>query len=127
MILFILFQDTANAVQLGYHMEKLIFDLADTHFFFNDLEVKCAALVFLVNTWDVHHMGICSLKCISTYRNHGFNGVSLLRSATKFTSTTCLRTTTAKISGEGARFSSNERERERRRVRPECASDCMSE
>lgn len=32
-------QDTANAVQLGYHMEKLIFDLADTHFFFNDLEV----------------------------------------------------------------------------------------
>nr|XP_045585883.1 eyes absent homolog 2-like [Procambarus clarkii] len=33
-----LFQDTANAVQLGYHMEKLIFDLADTHFFFNDLE-----------------------------------------------------------------------------------------
>ncbi|XP_050734327.1 eyes absent homolog 2-like isoform X2 [Eriocheir sinensis] len=31
-------KDTANAVQLGYHMEKLIFDLADTHFFFNDLE-----------------------------------------------------------------------------------------
>ncbi|CAL4063224.1 unnamed protein product [Meganyctiphanes norvegica] len=31
-------KDQGNAIQLGYHMEKLIFDLADTHFFFNDLE-----------------------------------------------------------------------------------------
>lgn len=63
-------------------MEKLIFDLADTHFFFNDLEVKCAPLVSLgvvylrnigvisFNTYEVHHIK-CLLPEGHIYRNHG--------------------------------------------------------
>ncbi|KAL7644359.1 UNVERIFIED_CONTAM: hypothetical protein RMT77_005186 [Armadillidium vulgare] len=31
-------KDIDNSISLGYVMEKLIFDLADSHFFFNDLE-----------------------------------------------------------------------------------------
>ena len=31
-------KDPNIAAQLGYRMEKLIFDMADTHFFFNDVE-----------------------------------------------------------------------------------------
>uniref|UniRef100_A0A8D8ZI49 Eyes absent homolog n=2 Tax=Cacopsylla melanoneura TaxID=428564 RepID=A0A8D8ZI49_9HEMI len=31
-------KDVQNVVQLGYRMEELIFSLADTHFFFNDVE-----------------------------------------------------------------------------------------
>lgn len=33
------FQDTQQIVQLGFRMEEMIFSLADTHFFFNDVEV----------------------------------------------------------------------------------------
>ena len=33
------FQDPQSSVQLGLGMEEKIFGLADTHFFFNDLEV----------------------------------------------------------------------------------------
>lgn len=35
-----LFQDTQQIVQLGFRMEEMIFSLADTHFFFNDVEVR---------------------------------------------------------------------------------------
>ena len=34
------FQDPQSSVQLGLRMEEMIFGLADTHFFFNDLEVS---------------------------------------------------------------------------------------
>ena len=34
-----IFQDPQSSVQLGLRMEEMIFGLADTHFFFNDLEV----------------------------------------------------------------------------------------
>lgn len=34
-------QDPATVLNLGLQMEELIFELADTHLFFNDLEVNC--------------------------------------------------------------------------------------
>lgn len=33
-------QDPATVLNLGLQMEELIFELADTHLFFNDLEVR---------------------------------------------------------------------------------------
>lgn len=33
-------KDVQSVVQLGYRMEELIFSLADTHLFFNDVEVE---------------------------------------------------------------------------------------
>lgn len=33
-------QDPATVLNLGLQMEELIFELADTHLFFNDLEVQ---------------------------------------------------------------------------------------
>lgn len=36
----ILFQDSAKAVSLGLWMEEMIFNLADSRLFFNDLEVR---------------------------------------------------------------------------------------
>lgn len=33
-------QDAQNVAQLGYKMEEMVFNLADTHFFFNDIEVS---------------------------------------------------------------------------------------
>lgn len=33
-------QDPAAVLNLGLQMEELIFELADTHLFFNDLEVQ---------------------------------------------------------------------------------------
>lgn len=33
-------QDPATVLNLGLQMEELIFELADTHLFFNDLEVS---------------------------------------------------------------------------------------
>lgn len=40
-------QDPATVLNLGLQMEELIFELADTHLFFNDLEVcsDCLARV----------------------------------------------------------------------------------
>ena len=35
-----IFQDAPNSVSLGLRMEEMIFNLADTHLFFNDLEVR---------------------------------------------------------------------------------------
>ena len=34
------FQDPPGSVSLGLRMEEMIFNLADTHLFFNDLEVS---------------------------------------------------------------------------------------
>lgn len=33
-------QDTTASVRIGLMMEEMIFNLADTHLFFNDLEVR---------------------------------------------------------------------------------------
>jgi len=35
-----LFKDPPTSVSLGLRMEEMIFNLADTHLFFNDLEVS---------------------------------------------------------------------------------------
>ncbi len=36
----LIFQDAQSTVQLGYRIEDLIFKLADTHLFFNEIEVS---------------------------------------------------------------------------------------
>lgn len=41
-------QDPATVLNLGLQMEELIFELADTHLFFNDLEVQWDTLRLLV-------------------------------------------------------------------------------
>ena len=33
-------QDPQNVIQLGYGMEAMVFKISDTHFFFNDIEVR---------------------------------------------------------------------------------------
>ncbi len=38
--LYLFIQDSATVLNLGLQMEELIFELADTHLFFNDLEVS---------------------------------------------------------------------------------------
>lgn len=37
-------QDAGTMLNLGLQMEELIFELADTHLFFNDLEVQCGQI-----------------------------------------------------------------------------------
>lgn len=44
--MFFFLQDPPTSVSLGLRMEEMIFNLADTHFFFNDLEVSPARFVF---------------------------------------------------------------------------------
>lgn len=39
------FQDTQNVVQLGFRMEEMVFNMADTHFFFNDIEVVISTVM----------------------------------------------------------------------------------
>lgn len=41
-------QDTTTSVRIGLMMEEMIFNLADTHLFFNDLEV-CSCLFYLAS------------------------------------------------------------------------------
>lgn len=43
------FQDPPTSVSLGLRMEEMIFNLADTHLFFNDLEVS--------SNWFTHTLG----------------------------------------------------------------------
>lgn len=47
-VFFSIFQDPPTSVSLGLRMEEMIFNLADTHLFFNDLEVRlvCVSLFF---------------------------------------------------------------------------------
>lgn len=44
------YQDPPTSVSLGLRMEEMIFNLADTHFFFNDLEVSQNFL----RLWGIH-------------------------------------------------------------------------
>ncbi len=41
------FQDAPASVSLGLRMEEMIFNLADTHLFFNDLEVCIFVCLFV--------------------------------------------------------------------------------
>lgn len=41
------FQDPPTSVSLGLRMEEMIFNLADTHLFFNDLEVSARTFLLL--------------------------------------------------------------------------------
>lgn len=46
-------QDTTTSVRIGLMMEEMIFNLADTHLFFNDLEV-CSYLLYFNNSLFNH-------------------------------------------------------------------------
>lgn len=60
-------QDPPMAVTLGLRMEEMIFNLADTHLFFNDLEVR-----------DTHHTQThhikqgfgCGTNCCHSFKYH---------------------------------------------------------
>ena len=45
-VCFCVFQDPPGSVSLGLRMEEMIFNLADTHLFFNDLEVSFNLFIF---------------------------------------------------------------------------------
>lgn len=49
MMLSVFYQDPPMAVTLGLRMEEMIFNLADTHLFFNDLEVG-----YTLDTQETH-------------------------------------------------------------------------
>jgi hypothetical protein len=56
----LLLQDTHSVVQLGFRMEEMVFNLADTHFFFNDVEVR--------NTLHcLHALSVCLSVCLSVF------------------------------------------------------------
>lgn len=44
---FSFYQDTTTSVRIGLMMEEMIFNLADTHLFFNDLEVWICSFPFI--------------------------------------------------------------------------------
>lgn len=52
------FQDPQASVQLGLRMEEMIFSLADTHLFFNDLEVS-TSLVFCLKMMQMTDVCLC--------------------------------------------------------------------
>lgn len=41
-------QDTTTSVRIGLMMEEMIFSLADTHLFFNDLEVWSCLIAYFI-------------------------------------------------------------------------------
>lgn len=45
-------QDAPSSVQYGLGMEEMIFNLADSHFFFNDLEVGLSLLLGLYTSCE---------------------------------------------------------------------------
>lgn len=54
-------QDTTTSVRIGLMMEEMIFNLADTHLFFNDLEV-CGCLFYLTS------FSVIIFMCLQTWR-----------------------------------------------------------
>jgi len=46
---FFVFQDPPGSVSLGLRMEEMIFNMADTHLFFNDLEVRTSVIALWLN------------------------------------------------------------------------------
>lgn len=55
------FKDPPTSVSLGLRMEEMIFNLADTHLFFNDLEVS-------IHSFKIHRdyliFNICLVLCV---------------------------------------------------------------
>ena len=49
--LFRILQEPQASVQLGLRMEEMIFNLADTHLFFNDLEVSSKTCPIIELNW----------------------------------------------------------------------------
>jgi len=94
-------QDPPLAVTLGLRMEEMIFNLADTHLFFNDLEVsKLLSLLsdlfyhFSSNQCVCNSMAPCWLTVVT---NHT---MCLNRSVTRCTLMTPLQMITDRTSGE---------------------------
>lgn len=60
-LLHFFFKDPPTSVSLGLRMEEMIFNLADTHLFFNDLEVS-------VRSFKTHRddlmLNICLVLCV---------------------------------------------------------------
>ena len=71
---FFYFQDPPTSVSLGLRMEEMIFNLADTHLFFNDLEVRVLAL----GVFSKANYTQVSLKILSSTRFYIWLSVSLL-------------------------------------------------
>lgn len=68
-------QDPPMAVTLGLRMEEMIFSLADTHLFFNDLEVSHMTDTFYTP------FGFCSFHKIVLNKNELENEISLVPSS----------------------------------------------
>lgn len=68
--LFYFVQDPATVLNLGLQMEELIFELADTHLFFNDLEVQWS-LFRLEWIWETS--SFCLFTAAGTNQNSRFN------------------------------------------------------
>lgn len=68
----VLFQDPTHVIGSGLTMEEMIFEVADTHLFFNDLEVG----IILSGMWwvmGVPHLSLlnplrCSIYCRTVQR-----------------------------------------------------------
>lgn len=67
--LFYFVQDPATVLNLGLQMEELIFELADTHLFFNDLEVQWS-LFRLEWIWEIN--SFCLFTAAGTNQNSRF-------------------------------------------------------
>lgn len=74
--LYFFFQDPPTSVSLGLRMEEMIFNLADTHLFFNDLEVRLffnlsplftfSILSFRANLYSLHNDFVCLERSINS-------------------------------------------------------------
>lgn len=60
-LLHFFFKDPPTSVSLGLRMEEMIFNLADTHLFFNDLEVSVHS--FKTRRDDLM-LNICLVLCV---------------------------------------------------------------
>lgn len=67
-LLYFFFKDPPTSVSLGLRMEEMIFNLADTHLFFNDLEVS-------VHSFKTHRddlifnicLALCAVRWFENY------------------------------------------------------------
>lgn len=61
------------AVTLGLRMEEMIFNLADTHLFFNDLEVRHRHLTHIKNTFKTIKYCCTAFRFFPKYNIEQFN------------------------------------------------------
>ena len=64
---FVLFQDPPGSVSLGLRMEEMIFNMADTHLFFNDLEVCESSPLSSVTLHS--YLGVIQVLCYAFFGN----------------------------------------------------------